>query len=278
VDKKIILAAIIVIIIFIASISYVSLGNDQDIESDESYASSNLLPKAVVSALETAYFGEKIIFDASESYDEDGAISSFTWDFGDEETSDGATVEHVYNFDNNFSIEYPLIYSVLLIVRDDTGFWNSTLHQIKLFPKQYKFYLNNAKLSIEKPSSNKESVKASFGKITSLQEISYEFNHPILIQECSWNATIYIQKPRFAFLRSISLALYDNNESKISGGDISFGLFDFWKEKTVLFKGEINRPEKFKSAKLVIYGFTFGKKINILYGDDKASQICFDFT
>ncbi len=274
VNKKIVL---LVIPILILSLLVGCLGGNNSVD-DNGVESQNSLPVPVIDAPEKAFFGDLIEFSASSSYDQDGTIDSYFWSFGDNETADTSTVTHTYVFDNNLDIEYPLIFSVILNVEDNNGSYETTVHLIMLYPKEYRFYLDSGKILLGKPSENKDVLKASLGKITSLQELLYEFDYPISIQECSWNATVYIQKPRFAILRSISLTLHDNNGSKISGGDITFGLFDFWKEKTVLFKGDISRAERFKSAKLVVCGFTFGKKINVLYGDYKASQICFDFS
>ncbi|MDD5265098.1 MAG: PKD domain-containing protein [Candidatus Bipolaricaulis sp.] len=40
--------------------------------------------------------GDPVWFDASESYDPDGEIVEYLWDFGDGETDEGATVSHEY--------------------------------------------------------------------------------------------------------------------------------------------------------------------------------------
>jgi len=52
-------------------------------------------------------------FDASASYDLDGEISSFEWDFGDGTIGSGETVAHAY--------PYPGTYEVTLTVIDDDG-------------------------------------------------------------------------------------------------------------------------------------------------------------
>lgn len=277
-DKKTSIVVIVVIIVIIASISYFTLGNDQDIESDNSNVSSNLLPKPVLNAPETAYFGDSIKFDASKSYDEDGAVTSFKWDFGDEETIEGATVDHVYNFDNNFSIEYPLIYLVILIIWDDDGFWNSTFHEIKLFPKKYTFYLSHTELSIEKPSSDYDAIKASFGKIIPISQLTYELTESVKILPSSWNMTIYIKKPSLTILNRISLAIYNKTGKEIANVESTLKSLKLWKEKTVLIEGTTIKTEEFKSIKMTVYGFSLRKNIEMLYGGNKASNICFDFS
>jgi PKD repeat protein len=56
---------------------------------------------------------EAIHFDASESYDLDGTIVSYSWAFGDGNTATGVTVDHAYGEDGN--------YIVTLTVTDDDG-------------------------------------------------------------------------------------------------------------------------------------------------------------
>ena len=54
-----------------------------------------------------------IHFDASESYDPDGTIVNYSWDFGDGNTAIGVTANHAYSEDGN--------YTVTLTVTDDDG-------------------------------------------------------------------------------------------------------------------------------------------------------------
>lgn len=56
---------------------------------------------------------EIVTFDASESYDPDGYIVSYFWDFGDENNGTGMIVNHTYTAPGNYTVE--------LIVTDDDG-------------------------------------------------------------------------------------------------------------------------------------------------------------
>ena len=67
---------------------------------------------------ETVYTGETIFFNASSSYDPDGAIFSYEWAFGDDTFANGVTTSHSYADDG--------VYTVTLIVTDDDGATNST--------------------------------------------------------------------------------------------------------------------------------------------------------
>ena len=64
--------------------------------------------------------GEWILFDASTSFDPDGRLVDFVWDFGDGTTSRGTRVGHAY--------EEVGVYSVRLTVEDDAGATASLVH------------------------------------------------------------------------------------------------------------------------------------------------------
>jgi len=62
-------------------------------------------------------------FDASASYDPDGAIIAYQWDFGDGDTGSGATITHTYDSFGTFT--------VVLTVIDDSGAPASDVVEIK---------------------------------------------------------------------------------------------------------------------------------------------------
>ena len=61
---------------------------------------------------------QTITFNASASYDPDGEIVKYLWDFGDGSTGQGVIVNHSYS--------NPGVYIVKLRVCDDSGIWNET--------------------------------------------------------------------------------------------------------------------------------------------------------
>ncbi len=73
---------------------------------------------AFTESAETVYTDETISFDASESYDPDGTIVSYFWEFGDETTGNGVSVQHAYSQTGT--------YLVTLTVTDDDGATNAT--------------------------------------------------------------------------------------------------------------------------------------------------------
>lgn len=62
--------------------------------------------------------GQEVIFNASKSFDPDGAIISYAWNFGDGNTGTGVTTRHKYTEGG--------IYRVLLTVTDNTTLLNNT--------------------------------------------------------------------------------------------------------------------------------------------------------
>jgi len=79
----------------------------------------NAAPVALFTeSAETVDTGEEISFNASDSYDPDGIIVSYFWDFGDGTTAIGVTANHTYVDDG--------VYTVTLTVTDDRGATDST--------------------------------------------------------------------------------------------------------------------------------------------------------
>jgi len=74
----------------------------------------NGLPVALFTeSAETVYTGDVINFNASDSYDPDGSIISYFWDFGDGTNATGVTANHTYIDDG--------VYTVTLTVTDNRG-------------------------------------------------------------------------------------------------------------------------------------------------------------
>ncbi|MBC7081090.1 MAG: PKD domain-containing protein [Thermoplasmatales archaeon] len=74
---------------------------------------SNTAPVGKINFYGENKVGEVIKFDGSASYDEDGYIVSYKWNFGDGSTANGEIVEHAY--------DKPGYYTVSLIVKDNKG-------------------------------------------------------------------------------------------------------------------------------------------------------------
>ncbi|MCK4424208.1 PKD domain-containing protein, partial [Candidatus Bathyarchaeota archaeon] len=84
-----------------------------DIESDSITVLNRPPVASFTESAETAYVGDAITFNASESHDPDGYIVSYFWNFGDGAKATGVTVDHAYDDDGS--------YAVTLTVTDDDG-------------------------------------------------------------------------------------------------------------------------------------------------------------
>ena len=116
--------------------------------------------------------GEVITFDASASFDPDGEIKEYIWEFGDGETAKGKIVEHKYEKEG--------VYEVKLTVIDNDGLEDSKVREIKVagrieniteFRKALKLQAGK-KLRIEIPESLQLPLTAI--NLTSNEEKSVE--------------------------------------------------------------------------------------------------------
>jgi hypothetical protein len=73
---------------------------------------------------ETVYTGELITFNAGSSYDPDGSIVSYDWDFGDGTTDSGVIVSHSWSASGS--------YTVTLTVTDDDGVTDSVSSSVDI--------------------------------------------------------------------------------------------------------------------------------------------------
>ena len=85
----------------------------EEIKTDYEDGSSNLPPVADPKGPYTGTEGIPITFDGSGSYDPDGSIISYAWDFGDGNTTTGVSPTHIYAQNGT--------YTVTLAVTDDGG-------------------------------------------------------------------------------------------------------------------------------------------------------------
>jgi len=70
--------------------------------------------------------GQTVAFDASSSFDPDGTITTYAWDFGDGVTGSGVTTTHAYSSTGTFT--------VTLIVTDDAGLTGTAQATITVQP------------------------------------------------------------------------------------------------------------------------------------------------
>ncbi len=91
--------------------------------------SENYEPRALViaSTEDSIYSGNGITFDGSRSYDHDGEIISYRWDFDDGSTATGEKVMHIYH-----AVGY---FSACLEVTDNEGAKDKDCVDVNVLPK-----------------------------------------------------------------------------------------------------------------------------------------------
>ncbi|RLF30667.1 MAG: hypothetical protein DRJ99_01870 [Thermoplasmata archaeon] len=239
----------------------------------------NKKPVAAIDVPEQAYIGDEITFDASKSYDPDGTIVSYSWDFGDGSTAKGKVVKHAYSPKEMMAPEYPLFVPVTLTVEDDKGAFDWQTFTISLMPKNYVFYLSEGSLVMDKPSEGSTAVKAGMGLMRPKAEIVYNLDTPIVLPTCAWNVTIYIEKSRFAVLSGLSVIALGENGSEIASLDSTAGILGGIGKTSVTYQLSGSFPEGlFSGIKIIVKGFSLRSSIRLMYGGEKASVICFDLT
>lgn len=100
-------------IAFTTSDDQAPAGEQFDFVRVEQVAAPNAAPSARIAGPVQKVAGEPFAFDATGSSDPDGAIASYSWDFGDGTVASGAIVSHAYTRAGT--------YSVRLTVTDDDG-------------------------------------------------------------------------------------------------------------------------------------------------------------
>jgi len=105
--------------------------------------------------------GETVTFNASSSAPNGGIITSYYWDFGDNNTGTGTTIAHAYSSTGN--------YTVILNVTDSEGLWDTETHilPIRAIPFAYFTYWPTLPLINEPATFNASLSTPNGGLITS---------------------------------------------------------------------------------------------------------------
>ena len=230
---------------------------------------NNPPPVPQITSLEKAYFGEKIEFDASKSYD-DGEVVRYEWNFMDGITDEGEIVEHIFEFNSEYNVEYPIIYTIALQVTDNSGTIAPAFHQIKLYPKSFVFYLDTYKLTDKLPSQSYESTRAA-------KSLTYNFETPVEIQESEYSLKLFLEKKLLSKINKIKIEFIDDSDNIVHTDESSIFLNKYWKNKEIEINGNINSKITLKSIKIIPTSISLFNQINILYGDEEASSISFEF-
>jgi len=226
-----------------------------------------------------AYAGDTLTFDSSASHDSDGEIVLYKWIWEDNTDTEGITATHQFNIDDLFNLHgLPLIFSIILQVEDNNYSPDILDYRIGVIPKDHTLYFDSNELQLQKPEAGKDSIKITMDKFRPVDELQYVLNEPLCIQPCTWNITLVLEKPAFALINKISVILYNDEGKEITQADDQQGVITLWTEKTIQLRGSVDTKEDFKSLTVIVYGFSLRGTTNILYGEEKASHLFFDFT
>lgn len=127
---------------FVYSSTYLGLNKSNRYAiSAPPYVQNNKSPVAVIdSAYQEISAGETVFFDGQSSYDEDGEIVDWSWDFGDQSFSgkqasnQGLSAQHVYDAAG--------LYTITLTVTDDRGATHSVQAQVRVNALAVKIKFN----------------------------------------------------------------------------------------------------------------------------------------
>jgi PKD repeat protein len=81
-------------------------------------------PTAQIAAPASGLVGEVLTFDGSGSYDPDGSITAYAWDFGDGTSASGPEVQHAYAQAGTYTVQ--------LTVTDDGGLTGQAVQQVMI--------------------------------------------------------------------------------------------------------------------------------------------------
>jgi hypothetical protein len=78
--------------------------NTSETMIDEPLDYQNHKPHAAIDGPYKGVVNTPLLFNAEKSYDEDGTITSYDWNFGDKTTGSGKIIEHLYTKTGNYNI------------------------------------------------------------------------------------------------------------------------------------------------------------------------------
>ncbi len=228
-----------------------------------------------IDAPDKAFFDEEIEFDAY-CDESEYKITSYRWNFQDGKDIIGKNVKHKYFFENKFEIEYPVIYTITLFTTFSDKSIRATKHLIKVYPKEFIFYLQKNKLSKNEPSLNYERLTDEMLSFNKQKELIYSFDDPIYIDKCDWDLILNIKKPLFLTIKNIKITFY-NKENSIVDEKQFENIFKIGLKNAIKVSGKFNQEYEIEKIKISFSIFSFRNDISLIYGGYNPSNICFRF-
>ena len=127
---------------------------------------STIAPIAIAKGPKMGYTNKTIKFSAEDSYDSDGTISTYNWDFGDGIEDSGVNVNHVYTNTG--------LYNVTLLIIDNEGKTNYDFININIMDNE-----NKLKNKIEKENLDYILISGTFATLLLLGLIVLKFRRKL---------------------------------------------------------------------------------------------------
>lgn len=210
---------------------------------------------------------ETVIFNASESYDLDGFIESYSWDFGDGTNRTGVSVDHTYLVEGN--------YTVVLNVTDNDGFSNSTSKSIAITTR-YPFA--SFTYSPTFPIVNQTvTFDASFSEPRGGTIDSYAWNFgdgTTIIEDAPTTSHVYTTTGTFTVTLNVtdSEGLWDTASKNLTLTSLPVASFTYSPvsaivNETVTFNASSSTPD---GGRIISYSWNFGDGTHITESDSIA--------
>ena len=258
--KKIICLAIGIILL--ANILTGCLDNDTE-EIQEKYPVADFTYSPLYPSV-----NQEITFDASPAEDPDGLLIRYQWDFGDNSTSEGELVTHLYGNEGR--------YSITLTVTDDDNLINRTTKDITVAKKTSgTFYFSSNKIFSTIPPSGEEAFQI---KPTQSDSHTFHLENSLDVKPGDWSAVLWIQSP-LALVKAYLVAK-DKQGNEIDTMDFKIKLLRFNKER------RIETAENFNGGEVEFIDLYFigwapsawllnTTMVSFLYGDGYPSSLTF---
>jgi len=146
-DKKVIISILLGVFLIMSCVAFMGCtGDDEEKDDDDDDQEKNLLPVSLFTADKNKIVvDENITFDRSGSYDSDGELESFMWDFGDGHTNSTNTTTMTHNYTRTGH------FTVSLTVYDDQAAFNTSSLNVTVIPSMVSIAKQQILLSRDNP-------------------------------------------------------------------------------------------------------------------------------
>ncbi len=236
-----------------------------------------IYPYAEIETPDTIYFNKNITIKAKNPYD-DGDIISYKWYFlNEKQPKEGQKISHIFVNKYDKIENYPIIQPVFLFLTDNDNNLKVINQNVEIYPDKYSFYLGKNQLTLNKTKQTYDLIKPRLDIIKSTERIKYEFDKPIKLYQNRWQASIYINKPLFGYLKSLKIGFFNAENEVLDEQEYILKNNFFWRSKKIVISGTI-KESIIDYVEISFKGLTLFNNIAILYDAEHCSNIVFNFT